>query len=177
MVSQEAHLDTPALESPEGTEHRWGDGKVRFTGVKLTDEHGEPVSQVAPWTRLVLRTTVVANAAVEAPVFGLIIWLAGQPVYSINTHLAGIETGALRAGERRQLDIRFTPALVNGRYRVSVAVAAEMDGGVYDWLNNATAFLVVGGRCGDGVCDLGAEFDFDSPPRDLRSTGPGGSVA
>jgi hypothetical protein len=177
MVSQGAHLDTPALESQEGTEHRWGDGKVRFTDVNLTDERGEPVSQVAPWTRLVLRTTIVANAAVEAPVFGMLIWLAGQLVYSVNTRMLGMTTGSLRAGEQRQVDIHFTPALINGRYRISVAAAAEMDGGVYDWLNHATALLVVGGRCGDGVCDLGAEFDFDGSPHDLRTPGPGGSVA
>lgn len=174
-VSQGAHLDTPALDSPEGTEHRWGDGKVRFTEVTLTDEHGEPVTQVAPWTRLVLRTTIVASAAVEAPVFGLIIWLAGQAVYSVNTRMQGIETGALRAGDRRRIDIGFTAALVNGRYRVSIAAAAEMDGGVYDWLNNATAFLVAGGRCGEGVCDLGAEFDFHGVPADVRATFPKGA--
>jgi lipopolysaccharide transport system ATP-binding protein len=172
-VSQAAHLDELSLESPEGTEHRWGDGRVRFTEATLTDEDGEPVTQVSPWSRLVLRTTVVANADVEAPVFGLIIWLAGQPVYSVNTRLLEIETGTLRAGDRRRLDIRFTAALTNGRYRVSVAVAAEIDGGVYDWLNHAAAFLVAGGRCGDGVSDLAAEFDYEGAPGDPRVTVPG----
>ncbi len=176
-VSQAAHLDEPALESPEGTEHRWGDGQVRFTEVSLTDERGEVVTQVAPWTRLVLHTTVVANADVDAPVFGLLIWLAGQLVYSVNTRLLDMETGPLRAGERRQLDIHFTPALVNGRYRVSVAVAAAIDGGVYDWLNHATAFLVQGGRCGDGACDLGAEFAFEGAPDVPHRTPTGGSRA
>lgn len=176
-VSQSAILDEPSLESAEGTEHRWGDGQVRYTEVALTDEHGEPVMQVAPWTRLVLHTTVVANAAVEAPVFGMLIWLAGQLVYSVNTRMVGMEIGPLRAGEHRRLDIHFTPALVNGRYRISVAVSAEIDGGVYDWLNHASAFLVLGGRCGDGVCDLGAEFDYEGAPHGLRATPTGGSRA
>ena len=176
-VSQSAHLDEPSLESAEGTEHRWGDGQVRFTEVELTDAHGEPVTQVTPWTRLVLRTTVVANAEVDSPVFGLLIWLAGELIYSVNTRMMGVETGPLRAGERRRLDIHFTSALANGRYRVSVAVAAAMDGGVYDWLNHASAFLVAGGRCGDGACDLGAEFDYEGAPHDLRATPTGGSRA
>ena len=51
-----ADLDAPALESDEETEHRWGDGKLRFTDV---DAHRRaravPVIQVTPWTRLVLR--------------------------------------------------------------------------------------------------------------------------
>jgi lipopolysaccharide transport system ATP-binding protein len=176
-VSQGAHLDELSLEGPEGTEHRWGDGTVRFTEVELTDEQGRPVTEVAPWSRLVLRTTVVANAPVEAPVFGMLVWLAGQLVYSINTRMLGMEIGPLSAGERRRLDIHFTPALINGRYRVSVAVAAEMDGGVYDWLNHATAFLVAGGRCGDGVCDLSAEFDYEGASPAATATPPGGRRA
>jgi homopolymeric O-antigen transport system ATP-binding protein len=176
-VNQAAYVDEPSVESPAGTEHRWGDGQVRFAEVELTDEHGQGVTQVTPWTRLVLHTSVVANAAVESPVFGMLIWLTGQLVYSVNTRMLGIETGPLRAGERRRLDIQFTPALVNGHYHVSVAIAAQTEGGVYDWLNHATGFLVVGGRCGDGVCDLGAEFDFDGGPQEVSATPPGGRRA
>jgi homopolymeric O-antigen transport system ATP-binding protein len=176
-VRQPASGDEPSIESAEGMEHRWGDGQVRFTEVTLTDEHGRPVTQVTSWTRLVLHATVVANAAVESPVFGMLIWLAGQLVYSVNTRWLGIETGPLRPGERRRLDIQFTPALGNGHYRVSMGVAAETDGSTYDWLNHAAAFLVVGARCGDGVCDLGTEFDCHGAPQEVGATPPGGSRA
>jgi lipopolysaccharide transport system ATP-binding protein len=175
-VSQTAHLEVPVLEGADGTPHRWGDGRVRFTDVELTDEDGRPVTQVTPWTPLVLRTTVVASAAVDSPVFGMALWLAGQLVYSVNTLMVAVETGPFQQGERRRLDIHFTPALANGRYQVSVA-AATPDGGVYDWVNHATTFLVAGSRCGDGVCDLGAEFEVAGAPQGLHATPPGGSRA
>ena len=47
----------------------------------------------------------------------------------------------------------------------------------YDWVNHATAFLVVGGRCVDGVADLGAEIDYEGAPHGLRATPTGGSRA
>jgi hypothetical protein len=129
---------------------------------------------VTPWTPLVLRTTVVASAAVDSPIFGMALWLGGQLVYSVNTRMVDVETGPLQPGERRQLDIHFTPALSNGRYQVSVAAAAGLDGGVYDWVNHATTFLVAGARCGDGFCDLGAEFTVPGAPRDRRAAPPEG---
>ena len=39
-------------------------------------------------------------------------------------------------------------------------------------------FLVAGSRCGDGVCDLGAEFDYEGATTPtLRATPTGGSRA
>lgn len=176
-VSQSAGLEISSLETGDDPEHRWGDGTMRFTEVRLTDESGTPVTQVRPWTPLVLRTTVVANARVDDPVFGMSIWLAGQPVYSVNSYLLGLETGHVEAGERRRLDIRFVPALANGRYRITVAVAARLDAGMFDWVNHASWFLVVGARCGDGVTDLGAEFDYQATPGGtLRVPSTGGHL-
>jgi lipopolysaccharide transport system ATP-binding protein len=159
-VSQAISSGTSPLETTEETEHRWGDGKLRFTEVTLTDDEGRSVMHVPPWTRLTARVTVVANAPVENPVFGIMIWLGDQLVSSADTRLLGVETGRLMPGERRRFDIRFTAALANGRYAVTLAAANDMDDAVYDWVNHATAFVVVRARCGDGASDLGAEFSY-----------------
>ncbi len=66
------------LESDAETEHRWGDGKLRFTDVTLTDDEGRAAMQVTPWTRLVARASLTATAAVENPVIGIMVWLGGQ---------------------------------------------------------------------------------------------------
>jgi lipopolysaccharide transport system ATP-binding protein len=174
-VNQAAYVDQLSGEGAASTEHRWGDGQVRFTEVALTDEHGRSVTQVTPWTPLVLHATVVANAAVESPVFGMLVWFSGQLVYSVNTRVLGMEIAPFRAGERRRLDIQFTPALANGLYKIAIAVAAETDGGVYDWLNHAASFLVAGARCGDGICDLRAELVFDGGPPEARAAPSGGT--
>jgi lipopolysaccharide transport system ATP-binding protein len=167
-AAQATGLTTSPLESDAETEHRWGDGKVRFTEVTLTDDEGRAVTQVTPWTRLVLRAAVVANAPAENLVLGLIVWLGSQLVYATNTRLLGVETGHLAPGERRRLDIRFTAALGNGRYTVTLAAGNGMDDTVYDWVNHATAFLVVGPRYVDGVSDLGADFDYAAAPHGMR---------
>jgi len=173
-ISQAAGLEVSSLEQDD--EHRWGDGTMRFTDVRLTDDDGRPVAQVQPWTPLVLRTTIVANATVDDPVFGMSVWLSGDPVYSVNTTLLGLQTGRIAAGDRLRLDIRFVPALSNGRYRVTVAAAPRLDGSMYDWVNHAGWFMVVGARCGDGVTDLGAEFDVGrSAEPDLRVSSTGGN--
>jgi hypothetical protein len=104
------------------------------------------------------------------------VWLSGDPVYSVNTTLLGLQTGRIAAGDRLRLDIRFVPALSNGRYRVTVAAAPRLDGSMYDWVNHAGWFMVVGARCGDGVTDLGAEFDVGrSAEPDLRVSSTGGN--
>jgi hypothetical protein len=75
-----------------------------------------------------------------------------------------------------RLDIRFVPALSNGRYRVTVAASSRLEGGMYDWVNHAGSFLVNGARCGDGVTDLGAEFAINpGATADLRVSSTGGT--
>ena len=173
-VSQHVDLDAPTVEHDD--DPRWGDGTMRFTEVNLTDDEGRPVNQVPPWTPLVLRTTIVATAPVDEAIFGFVIWLGGDPVYSINSYSLGMDTGRFESGMRTQLDIRFVAALANGRYRVTVAVSSRLDGGMYDWVNHAGSFMVTGARCGEGVADLGAEFAMSHvAAADLRAPSTGGN--
>jgi lipopolysaccharide transport system ATP-binding protein len=159
-VSQTLGSEVRAVESRDDSEHRFGDGQLRFTRVRMTDERGEPVTQIQPWTRVVAHADVIAHAPVENPVFGVVIWLGAQLVYSTNSHLLAMDTGAFAAGERRHIEVHFTSALANGRYSMSLA-ATHADGTVYDWVNHAASFLVAGTRCGDGIADLGAELVCD----------------
>jgi lipopolysaccharide transport system ATP-binding protein len=172
-VAQAVGSEPSPLESDTETEHRWGDGKLRFTEVSLTDDEGRAVTQVTPWTRLVAHAALVANAPVENPVIGIIVWLGGQLVYATNTRLLGLETGRLAPGDRRRIDVRFTAALADGRYTVTLAAVHELEDAAYDWVNHATAFMVVGARCVDGVTDLGAEIDYAGEPRSMHAA-PGG---
>ena len=48
---------------------------------------------------------------------------------------------------------------------MTLAAVHELEDAAYDWVNHATAFLVVGARCGDGVADLGAEIDYAAAAR------------
>ncbi|HKA31199.1 MAG TPA: ABC transporter ATP-binding protein [Candidatus Binatia bacterium] len=172
-VAQAVGGGASPLESDGETEHRWGDGSIRFTEVALTDDEGRAVTQVTPWARLVVRACFVASAPVENPVIGFMVWLGGQLVYATNTQLLGVETGRLAPGDRRRIEVRFTAALVDGRYTVTLAAVDQMLDAAYDWVNHATAFTVVGARCVDGVADLGAELDYAAESRDVHAV-PGG---
>jgi Wzt C-terminal domain len=99
-----------------------------------------------------------------------------QLVSSANTRLLGVETGRLMAGERRRFDIRFTAALANGRYAVTLAAIHDVEDTVYDWVNHATSFVVVRARCGDGASDLGAEFSYAEDTLEGVGTAPTAGV-
>src|SRR5262249_3026908 len=150
-VAQAGGAEGSPPESDAETEHRWGDGKLRFTEVALTDDEGREVTQVPPWPRLVARAPRVANAPAEEPGIGMMVWLGGQLVYATNTRLLGVETGRLAPGDRRRIDVRFTAALADGRYTVTLAAVDELEDAAYDWVNHATAFVVAGARCVDSV--------------------------
>jgi lipopolysaccharide transport system ATP-binding protein len=169
-VSQSSPADLPALDSAETSEHRWGDGRLRFTHISLTDEEGRSVTQVRPWTRLTIHVRVHARATIDPPVLGFIVWLGGQLVCSTNSRRLGIDLGAFAPGEEREVEMHFTTALGAGRYTVTLAAANEVEGVAYDWVNHATGFLVVDTAC-DGPADLGAEFTVLAPR--ARSRGEG----
>jgi lipopolysaccharide transport system ATP-binding protein len=169
-VSQSSPTDVPPLDSGEVSEHRWGDGRLRFTHITLTDEDGRPVTQVRPWTRLTVSVRLLARAAIDPPVLGLIVWLGGQLVYSTNSRQLEVDPGGFAPGEEREIAMHFTAALGAGRYTVTLAAANEFEGVAYDWVNHATAFLVVGGAS-DGLVDLGAEFTVGASR--IRSHGEG----
>jgi lipopolysaccharide transport system ATP-binding protein len=156
-VSQSSPDNLPALDSGEVSEHRWGDGRLRFTRIALTDDEGRPVTQVRPWTRLTVDVRMRARVASDAPVLGLILWLGGDLVYSINSRQLGFDMPDFAAGEEREVAMHFTAALGAGRYTITIAAANAREGAAYDWVNHASTFLVTGAT-GEGPADLGAEF-------------------
>jgi len=158
-VVQTAGLDpTSPVELPEDSEHRWGNGHVRFVDARLETEDGTETVRIRAGQRLVLRLQARCEQACTDPVFGLIIWLGGQVAYSTNTELLGIRTGSFVPGDVCHVDMSFVAALRNGQYTVTVAAANRLDGSAHDWINHLRTFMVEGSRCESGVADLGAEF-------------------
>ena len=157
-VVQTAGLQAGPVELPENSEQRWGDGRIRFVDARLESEDGTPAVRVRAGSRVVLRLQARCREACTDPVFGLIVWLGGQVVYSINTELLGMRTGLYAAGAVCDVQMSFVAALRNGQYTITVAAADRFEGTPHDWINHLVAFIVEGSRCNDGVADLGAEF-------------------
>ena len=159
--------DPVQIEDEAESEHRHGDRRVRFVSARLESEDGQPLAQVMAGSRVVLRLEAVAHATCEEPVFGFVVWQAGLIVYSTNTVLLDVQTGALAAGDRCTIEISFTVALANGPYSMHIAAANAADGAIHDWINHALTLIVHGGRAGDGIADLDSRARcLIEPPND-----------
>ena len=138
------------------SDHRHGDGRVRFTSARLESEDGRPLAQAIAGSRVVLRLEAVAHAVCPRPVFGLVVWQAGTIVYSTNTIHMGLDTTTLAAGDHCTVEISFTVGLNNGSYWLSIVVADAGEGAIHDWINHVLTLVVHGSRAGDGIADLDA---------------------
>lgn len=152
------------LDAPEDADHRWGDGTVRFADIQLRDADDRRADAFRAGTRAVLHVDAEVHSECADPVFGIIIWLGGQVIYSTNTVLLGQPLGRLTPGEHLHIEVPFTVGLANGHYSLTVAVANPRDGTVYDWINHLVTFSVDGSCCGEGVADLGAELHVTRSP-------------
>jgi lipopolysaccharide transport system ATP-binding protein len=173
-VVQNAGLQAVSLDGPDPSGHRWGNGRLRLSSARLESEDGRPVTRVVAGRRLVLHLEAAASGECPEPVFGLIVWLGGQPVYSTNTELCGLGIERLEAGDRCHVRMSFSAGLRNGQYTVTVA-AADRDGTAYDWINHVITFLVEGSRTGEGIADLGGEIRCavtKALPAGVRRAGP-----
>ena len=147
---------------------RFGDQAARFVAGRIEDEEGAQLSSVRSGDRIVLRLTVDFDVVAEEPVFGFGVRqlgaLGSHIVYTTNNALLGVRSGRFGPGDRVDITIPFTAALMNGHYTVYAAIADSYrpDGRqaprFYDWVNDFVTFTVEDSRCHEGLADLQAEF-------------------
>jgi lipopolysaccharide transport system ATP-binding protein len=155
-VVQNAGLQVVPLDEADASGQRWGDGRLRFSSARLETEDGQPAMRVPSGQRVVLRLEATASGHCPEPVFGFVVWLGGQIVYSTNTVLLRLPIAPLAPGDRCELQMSFLTGLRDGQYTITLA-AAGRDGTAYDWINHVITLLVEGSSCGEGVADLAAE--------------------
>jgi hypothetical protein len=164
--------DGPEAGAPaELQEPRVGDGRIRYVDGGLEDEHGSPLTTVRAGTRVVLRLVVEAEAAIDEPAFGFVVWRGGRIIYSTNSVLLAMPGAPFSPGDRATLRIPFTVALANGVYVVSAAAADRTGGTMHDWVNRVATFVVEGSTAAEGNADLGAAFEI------VRTTDAGPTAA
>jgi ABC-type polysaccharide/polyol phosphate transport system ATPase subunit len=157
MTMQKIGLEVGSFERGEAAGSRWGDGRLRISRAELEGEDGRPVTRVRAGERLVVRLEATASGPCPQPVLGMIVWLGGQAIYSINSALLGVQMDALEAGDHCAVELSFVAGLINGQYTMTLA-ATDRNGTAYDWINHVITFLVEGSHCGDGVADLAGEI-------------------
>ncbi len=122
-------------------DHRSGDGRARVTGIALLDETGEPVAQLQPSSRLVVRIAVRAHSSVEHPIIGFMLRNhLGIDFSGTDSLRENMSLPELRAGDILAVDFHMDlPELYPAVFSFSPAVADGVfePSAMCDWIDNA----------------------------------------
>lgn len=140
-----------------GGDERTGTGPVEHVRTELLDEDGAASAFVSCKDTVTFRTTVRFAAAVDAPVYGLMIDSeAGVHVYSDSTYLDGSKP--VGAGDSVVVETRLDAALVTGSYEAR-GIVVWGDDPADSIASRPVSFFVAGREMVHGVSDLGAVFE------------------
>lgn len=160
-VEEDETVQAEETSSPE--EHRqktrWGDGRARFTDIRLLDANGNEtgVFITGEPMKIVMKYTV--HGKIENPVCGIGIFRNdGTHCYGTNTHLDQIYGLDLKQKGKVILNIEKN-MLLQGEYTLDVALHAE-DGFSYDYYRYAKRFKVHSNVGELGITRLQHSWEF-----------------
>jgi len=129
------------VETIPNIDHRYGDARARVIGIAILDEHGEPLHQLEPATRIVVRISVQADDYVALPNVGFMLRnQLGVDFSGTNTVREGRQLPPMEAGDVYTVDFHVDlPELYPSSFSFSPAIA---DGSLTayrmcDWIDNA----------------------------------------
>jgi lipopolysaccharide transport system ATP-binding protein len=121
---------------------RWGSGKVKITRVELCDGSGQETFAFASGESLTVRLNYTALRLVKQPVFGLAVYHeSGAHISGPNTQFGGLEIPAIEGTGTIVYRVPCLP-LLEGRYRLSVAVVDGGDNETFDYHDRLYEFQV-----------------------------------
>jgi ABC-type polysaccharide/polyol phosphate transport system ATPase subunit len=122
-------------------DHRFGDGRAEIMGIAVLDEQGRNLPILEPSSRIVVRISVRATAAVALPIVGFMLRnQLGMDFSGTNTSREGYELAALQAGDITTVDFYLElPELYPASFSFSPAIAdgTLMGYQMCDWIDNA----------------------------------------
>jgi lipopolysaccharide transport system ATP-binding protein len=146
----ESHLARPAraaLRAPEVVEtipnidRRHGDGRAKIIGITILDENGFPLHMLEPSSRILVRISVRADAALRMPNVGFMLRnQLGIDFSGINTAREGYELEPMQPGDIVTVDFYLDlPELYPASFSFSPAIAdGPLDSyAMCDWIDNA----------------------------------------
>ncbi len=154
---------TAQAEAPPEVRHRWGSGEVEITRVELCDADGQPTTTFETGDAMVVRLHYRAARRVAFPVFGLAIHHQnGAHICGPNTRFGGLEIPYVEGEGVVAYHIPSLP-LLEGGYRLSVAVVNRTLGETYDYHDRLYPFRVFRGACREryGLITLGGSWTHD----------------
>jgi lipopolysaccharide transport system ATP-binding protein len=135
--------EAPANEDTSINEPgRWGSGKVKITRVELCDSSGQEAFAFASGETLVVRLHYTALRPIKQPVFGLAVYHeSGAHISGPNTKFGGLVIPAAEGPGVITYRVPCLP-LLEGRYRLSVAVVDGGDNETFDYHDRLYEFQV-----------------------------------
>ena len=122
-------------------DHRYGDARAQVIGIALYNEQGEPLHQLAPSSRVIVRISVRASDYVALPNVGFMLRnQLGVDFSGTNTTREGFQLAPMYAGDVCTVDFHLDlPELYPSSFSFSPAVADGALTGyqMCDWIDNA----------------------------------------
>ncbi len=129
------------VETIPNIDHRHGDGRAEIIGIAILDEHGFPLHMLEPSSRILVRISVRAHAALRMPNVGFMLRnQLGIDFSGINTAREGYELEPMQAGDIVTVDFYVDlPELYPASFSFSPAIAdGPLDSyAMCDWIDNA----------------------------------------
>ena len=129
------------VETIPNIDHRFGDGRAEIMGIAVLDEQGRSMGMLEPGTRIVVRISVRAKAAVALPFVGFMLRnQLGMDFSGTNTAREGYELAPFGAGDITTVDFHLDlPELYPASFSFSPAIAdgTLMGYQMCDWIDNA----------------------------------------
>jgi homopolymeric O-antigen transport system ATP-binding protein len=146
----ESHLSVAArapVRAPEVVEtipnidRRHGDGRAKIIGIAILDEYGFPLHMLEPSSRILVRISVRADAALRQPNVGFMLRnQLGIDFCGVNSAREGYELDPMQPGDIVTIDFYLDlPELYPASFSFSPAIAdGPLDSyAMCDWIDNA----------------------------------------
>jgi lipopolysaccharide transport system ATP-binding protein len=146
----ESHLSRPAraprrapeiVETIPNIDRRHGDERAKIIGIAILDENGFPLHMLEPSSRILVRISVRADAALRMPNVGFMLRnQLGIDFSGLNTAREGFELEPMRPGDIVTVDFYVDlPELYPASFSFSPAIAdGPLDSyAMCDWIDNA----------------------------------------
>jgi hypothetical protein len=114
---------------PDPDELPYGSGEAEIDRIQWHDDRGGPQSVFGSGEWAVLKYRVRFAAAVEQPIFGMLLRrIDGIAVYGTNSLHHGVDSGPVSPGDELDVEFRVRLRLAPGNYVVTVGCAAFRHG-------------------------------------------------
>ena len=132
---------------------------AEIESVKLLDEEGQPVTAIHSGKPARVVVEAKFNHDVHSPIFSLTIRTPdGRVVYDTTTNWMKIKTPDFCANDRCRVEYALNLPLLEGEYELGVDIAASDFSHLFDSLERAIGFSILGSDAAKGLVDLGAKI-------------------